>query len=219
MPFPARSSAASLAPARTPPNRRAAPSFAIRRLHPPETALLTAHLLRLDTETRRLRFGNPVNDAFLERYGELALGHDAVVSGCFTKGTLRGVAELRFLDGRRREAEGAFSLEPDFQGMGLGDALFSRTIAMARNRGVQRLYLTCLSENRRMQRIAQRHGAEISFAAGDVMADIRRPYADPESIAEENTGERDAFVVALLEWRQRFGVLGRSVRRLAGRAK
>lgn len=200
----------------TPARTRAAPSFAIRRLHPPETTLLAAHLRRLDAETRRLRFGNPVNDGFLERYSELALGDDAVVSGCFVKGTLRGVAELRFLDPRRRAAEGAFSIEPDFQGFGFGDALFSRTIALARNRGVGRLYLTCLKENGRMQRIAHRHGAELSFAEGDGLADIRRPYADAESIAEEGRG--DAFVVALLEWRQRFGAIGRSVRRLSRRS-
>ena len=177
--------------------------------------ILSAHLKRLDAETRRLRFGNPVNDAFLDRYGELALGDDAVVSGCFVKGILRGVAELRFLDERHREAEGALSIEPDFQGFGFGDALFARTIAHARNRGVRRLYLSCLSENRRMQRIAHRHGAELSFTEGDVMANIRRPYADAESLAEEGRG--DAFIVALLEWRESFGVIGRSVRRMARR--
>ena len=214
MPAPESSSAPKLAPAVRPQRARTAPSFAIRRLHPPETAILSAHLKRLDAETRRLRFGNPVNDAFLDGYGKLALGGEAVVSGCFSKGTLRGLAELRFLDDRHCEAEGAFSLERAFQGFGLGEALFARTIAMARNRGVRRLYLTCLCENRRMQRIAHRHGAELSFAEGDVMADIRRPYADAESIAEERRGE--AFVVARLEWRQRFGALGRTLRRLAG---
>ena len=213
MPAAPPSSADDLAPAVPPSRRAAAPSFAIRRMHPPEHAVIADHLKRLDPETRRLRFGNPVNDAFLERYAALALGEDAVVSGCFIRGTMRGVAELRFLDDGRREAEGAFSLEPDFQGFGLGAALFGRTIALARNRGVRRLYLTCLSENRRMQRIARRHGAELSFVEGDVTADIRRPYADAGSLAEEGRG--DAFVVARLEWRQRFGALGVSVRRLA----
>lgn len=209
-----RSSSAGLAPAVSPIRTGPGPSFAIRRLHPPETALLTGHLLRLDPENRRLRFGNPVTDAFLEEYGAFALEDGAIVSGCFLKGVLRGLAELRFLDEGHLEAEGAFSLEASFQGYGIGDALFARTIAMARNRGVRRLYLSCLRENRRMQRIAHRHGAELSIAESEGLADIRRPFADADSLAEEG---RDGFVVARFEWRERFGAIGRSVRRMAGR--
>lgn len=191
------------------------PSFAVRRLHSNETGLLAEHFQRLDPETRRLRFGNPVNDVFLDRYAALALGEDARVLGCFIAGSLRGVAELRFLNGDRREAEGAFSLEAEFQGLGLGDALFERLIAVARNRSVERLYLTCLRENRRMQRIAHHHGAELSFTGGDVMAEIRRPYADARSLAREWKDESEAFVFAMLEWRRRrFEFLTRPIRML-----
>ncbi|MBC8130489.1 MAG: GNAT family N-acetyltransferase [Rhizobiaceae bacterium] len=191
-------------------------TFATRRLHAPETVLFGEHLKRLDAETRRLRFGNPVNDAFLDRYAGLALGEDALVKGCFIAGTLRGVAELRFLSGDGRDAEGAFSLEREYQGQKIGDALFERLIAAARNRGVERLYLTCLRENRRMQSIAHRHGAELSFTGGDGMAEIRRPYADAESLAREWMDEGATFVFAMLEWRrQRFDFLTRPIRRLS----
>lgn len=198
------------------PHGGTARSFAIRRLHPPETALLSDHLKRLDPETRRLRFGNPVNDAFLDSYGARALGDDSIVMGCFLKGSLRGVAELRFLTANRTDAEAAFSLERDFQGEGLGEKLFERLIAAARNRGVKRLFLTCLRENRRMQKIAHHHGAELSFAEGDVTAEIRRPYPDAESLRREWMGEGKAFVFALLEWRRRrLGFLAWPIRRLA----
>lgn len=152
---------------------------------------------------RRLHFGNPVNDDFLERYATLALGEEALVKGCFIDGVLRGVAELRFLGGGREEAEGAFCLERPFQGRGLGDRLFEAVIAAARNRGVRRLFLTCLRENRRMQKIADHHGAELSFSALDVMAEIRRPYADAQSIAAEMADEGEAFAFAMLQWRRR----------------
>lgn len=193
-----------------------APPVSIRRLHPKESDLLLAHLMRLDGEARRLRFGNPVNDYFLERYAALALGADALIMGLFVGGVLRGVAELRYLTGSRSEAEGAFSIEKAFQGLGFGDRLFGRLIASARNRGVRRLFLTCLRENRRMQAIAAKHGADLSFVAGDVTAEIRRPYADAASITEEWADESEAFVFAMIDWRRNgLDFLTRPLQRLA----
>ena len=193
-----------------------APVVSIRHLRSDQSDLLLAHLKRLDGEARRLRFGNPVNDHFLERYAALALGPDALVKGLFVDGVLRGVAELRYLTGSHSEAEGAFSIEPAFQGHGFGDRLFGRLIAAARNRGVGRLFLTCLRENRRMQAIATKHGADLSFVAGDVTAEIRRPYADAASISQEWADENEAFVFAMLDWRRSgLAFLARPLQRLA----
>ena len=188
----------------------------IRRLHPGEEPLLLAHLKRLDPEIRRLRFGNAVNDFFLERYVGLALGDEALVKGLFIDGELRGAAELRFLTGLHDEAEGAFSIEKAFQGHGHGDRLFDRIVASARNRGVRRLFLTCLRENRRMQAIAAKHGADLSFEAGDVTAEILRPYADVRTLAREWTDETEAFAFAMIDWRRkRLRRFAAPLRRLA----
>ena len=195
---------------------RGAEAIVLRGLRADETGVFVDHFARLDPETRRLRFGNPVNDRFLARYADLALSSDAVIKGCFVDGTLRGVGELRFLTGDRIDAEGAVCLEREFQGRGLGDRLFESLVAAARNRGVQRLFLTCLRENRRMQRIADHHGAELSFTGGDVMAEIRRPYADAGSLSREGRDESAAFVFAMLDWRRRgLGRLAAPFRRIA----
>src|SRR5436305_6321552 len=78
------------------------------------------HLLRLDAESRRNRFGGAVSDDFIINYIELSLGLDAVLHGFFVDGTLRGVAELRPLE--REEAEAAFSIETPWQSHGVGSA-------------------------------------------------------------------------------------------------
>lgn len=215
LPLPSKASVPTT-PSLAAPRGPCAETIVLRSLRAEETDLFTGHLARLDPETRRLRFGNPVNDVFLARYADLALSSDAVIKGCFVNGTLRGVGELRFLSGDRADAEGAFCLEREFQGRGLGDRLFERLVTAARNRGVRRLFLTCLRENRRMQRIADHHGAELSFTGGDVMAEIRRPYADAGSITREWRDEGEAFVFALLQWRPRgFERLAGPLRRLA----
>ena len=54
-------------------------------------------------------------------------------------------------------AEAAFSVERDWQDQGIGDALITRVIAAAQNRGVNRLDMICLPENRKMQHLAVKH--------------------------------------------------------------
>ena len=191
----------------------------IRRLSASEADLLLGHLRRLDPETRRMRFGSPVNDAFLERYAEFALGTDAIVKGLFVGGELRGIAELRFLAGRSDEAEGAFSIERNFQGRGLGGRMFGRLLTAAKNRGIRRLYLTCLRDNRRMQAIARHYGAELSFVEGDAVAELTGQHPDAASIAKEWAEESEAFVFAMIEWRQQSALmLLEPLRRLAANA-
>ena len=124
------------------------------------------HLLRLDPESRRNRFGGAVSDAFIENYIELSLDLDAVIHGFFVDGVLRGVAELRPLgktfDG---EAEAAFSIEKPWQSHGVGSALLERTLLAARNRGIKLMHMACLANNRRMIDLREevRCRAEVRF--------------------------------------------------------
>ena len=93
------------------------------------------HLLRLDAESRRNRFGGAVSDEFIANYAELSPGLDAVMHGFFVEGVLRGVAELRPLgDGFAREAEAAFSIEKPWQSHGVGSAARAYTARRAQPR-------------------------------------------------------------------------------------
>jgi GNAT superfamily N-acetyltransferase len=117
------------------------------------------HLLRLDTESRRNRFGGAVSDEFIRNYIELSLGLDAVMHGFFVDGALRGVAELRPIGGGAPdEAEAAFSIETAWQSNGVGTALLERTLLAARNRGIKLLHMACLANNQRMIDLAVGRG-------------------------------------------------------------
>ena len=69
----------------------------IRKLWPGETRKYRDHLLRLDEESRRRRFGGHVSDQHIRNHVEGAKGFGAVLYGFFADGILRGVAELRVL--------------------------------------------------------------------------------------------------------------------------
>jgi len=177
----------------------------IRKLWVGETDRFREHLLRLDPISRVSRFGTPVTNYFIEKYAARALGPDSVVHGFFVEGTLRGCAELRVsADHFPHEAEAAFSIERPWQNVGVGSALLGRTILAARNRGVRKLHMNCLSHNHPMQAIARKYEADLRFEANDVVAEITNPRPDPLSLFREFMADGYSFTSALLDAQSRM---------------
>lgn len=177
----------------------------IRKLWFGETERFREHLLRLDPESRANRFGTPVTDYFIDRYAARALSTDAIVHGYFVDGVLRGCAELRGLNTLAPcAAEAAFSIEKAFQNNGVGSLLMGRTILTARNRGIRKLYMNCLSHNHPMQAIARKYHADLKFEAGDVVAEIANARPDPLSLLREFVADGCGIGTALLDVQSRM---------------
>jgi GNAT superfamily N-acetyltransferase len=167
-------------------NEKTDAQISFRKLWAADTAALKAHLLRLDQESRRMRFGTPVTDFFIEQYAENALGSHSIAHGYFMDGVLRGVAELRGFRGvSGGEAEAAFSVEIGYQNKGIGTELFSRTVLAARNRGISKLFVNFLSQNARMQAIAKKFDAVVTYDSDGGHAEIEAPRANALSIWKE----------------------------------
>ncbi len=158
----------------------------IRKLWIGEAAKYRDHLLRLDPESRRNRFGGAVSDQFIENFVELTHGLDAVLHGFFVDGVLRGAAELRTLGSAlAHEAEAAFSIEKPWQSHGVGSELLERTLLAARNRGIQLVHMTCLANNQRMQQLARKFDAELTFDFGSVVGEVEASFPTPMSMLRE----------------------------------
>jgi GNAT superfamily N-acetyltransferase len=158
------------------------------------------HLLRLDKESRRNRFGGAVSDEFILNYIELSLGLDAVIHGFFVDGILRGVAELRPLgNGFADEAEAAFSIETPWQSNGVGTALLERTLLAARNRGIKLLHMACLVNNARMIELARKFEAELKFDFGSVVGEVEAAHPTPMSVWREVVADTHGFATAMLD--------------------
>ena len=152
-----------------------------------------------------LRFGHGVSDAFIDDYAGRTDLTGCLIYGFFSKGHLRAAAELRKLgDTWGREAEAAFSVERTFQDQGLGTELMGRVIRSARNRGVQLLYMSCLAENRKMQRIASKHEAVLRYELGEVVGEIVPNSANYASLMVEALEDRMAFMFAVLDLKKRI---------------
>jgi GNAT superfamily N-acetyltransferase len=177
----------------------------IRKLWISETDLYRDHLLRLDGESRRNRFGGGVADEFIRGYVDLSIGLDAVIHGFFVDGAMHGAAELRPLGSAfAEEAEAAFSIEKPWQSHGVGTALLDRTLLAARNRGIKLLHMACLAENRRMQQLARKFDAELTFDFGSVVGEVEAPQATPLSVMREMVADGHGFATAMLEVQSRL---------------
>jgi GNAT superfamily N-acetyltransferase len=177
----------------------------IRKLWIGEADRYRDHLLRLDAESRHSRFGGGVAEEFIRSYVGTTFGLSAVVHGFFVDGVLRGAAELRPLGPAfAREAEAALSIESDWQSHGVGSVLLDRTLLTARNRGIKRLHMACLANNRRMQELARKFAAELSFDFGGVVGEVAAPRPTPLSVLREVVADNYGFATAVLDVHSRM---------------
>jgi GNAT superfamily N-acetyltransferase len=170
----------------------------VRRLWIGEAELYRQHLLRLDAESRRNRFGGAVSDEFIRRYAEPSALSDAFIYGFFIDDVLRGAAELRLLD-RAGDAEAALSVERQWQSRGVGTALLDRVLLAVRNRQIKQLHMFCLAENRRVQQLARKFDAQLSFQSGSVLGKMKAPHPTPMSIMRELVADGTDLAVAMLD--------------------
>ncbi len=170
----------------------------IHKLQTGQNGLLEAHLLRLDDISRRARFGMAVSDTFIRSYVRGIGRFDSLLYAYISGGNVHAAAELRLARAGFATAEAAFSVESAWQDNGIGSALLGRIIRSGRNRGVRRIVMNCLLENRRMQHIASKYDADLRFDHGEVVGELTR---GPNffSLWREQMEDRMGLAVAVLD--------------------
>jgi GNAT superfamily N-acetyltransferase len=177
----------------------------IRKLWIGEAPDYRDHLLRLDAESRRNRFGLALADELIEAYMASPTWRGAVLHGFLVDGVLRGVAELKpFGAAFPTEAEAAFSIEKPWQSHGVGSALLARTLLAARNRGIRQVHMACLADNSRMQQLARKFAAQLSFDFGNVVGEVASPHPTPLSLFREVVADGHGFASAMLDAQARL---------------
>lgn len=187
------------------PETTAVEAGTIRRVLRSETLLIAEHLLRLDHDARRRRFGHDVSDEFIQSYALHGADLGNLNFGYFIDGEIHAVAELR-QSGRAfgHTAEVAFSVERAYANKGIGTRLMGRIIRAARNRGLKHLLLVCLRDNLKMQAIARHYGADLQIEDGSIVADIIPRTADFKSLTGEYLDDRMIFIQAAFDLQARL---------------
>lgn len=126
---------------------------------PNKTMSLYDHLTRLSADDRRMRFCSTFSDEAIEKYlNDIDITTDAffvVYDGKKTVGFLHAAK----IDDKTYEF--GLSVDEEYRCKGIGRDLFETAIQWASNRGVEKVYVNCLSTNRAMTEIAKKVGAKV----------------------------------------------------------
>ena len=159
------------------------------------------HLLRLDAKSRHNRVAGAIADDMFRIYAATAHDSNVNIYGFVMDGVLRGAADLRILG---REAEAAFSIEKPWQSHGVGSALLERCRLAARNRGVKLVQVCCLMENHRMQQLARKFEAELTFDFGTVIGKMENSHPTPLSVMQEMAVDGHSFAASCIDFQSRL---------------
>lgn len=185
------------------PDRDWVPVRSMTERHRPR---FLAHLLRLDEDDRRLRFGYAATDAQIGRYVEQIDFERDEVFGIFNrKVELIAAAHLAYapapqIEGKSAMAEFGVSVLPLARGRGFGAHLFDHAILHARNRGIETLFIHALSENTAMLRIARKAGATVVRDGGESEAWLKLPPDTLASRFDEVIGQQAAEIDYQFKW-------------------
>ena len=166
----------------------------VRELTRVDRAALERHLLALDSNDRRLRFGAPLSDTAVRAYiVRIDLARDAAFALFDEELAIVGAAHVAQAEDH---AELGVSALPGHRNRGVGRALLARAVMRARNWGVSALFMHCLRENHTMMHLAQKQGMRIVTDEGEAEAWLALAPAD----ASSHFGEVFAQRVALFDY-------------------
>jgi RimJ/RimL family protein N-acetyltransferase len=179
----------------------------IRKVLPHESEQIYDHLLRLQSDDMRLRFGGAMlKPIAVARYVESIDWPRSIAIGYWENERMRGVAQLALPNPARPwspaaadAAELALSVERDLQNNGIGTQLLTRALLSARNRLAKRVFMFCIPENARMRRVAAKCGLRMEFANGEVWASTELSPPDQFTVMAEAWKDQLALVDEMIE--------------------
>ena len=156
-----------------------------RFLHPDDYFLFGPWLKRLSTEDKRMYFGVLAQNEYIENLVEKIVAqpkqHHFLIS--YNHSGWVGVLHIAQVDSQTIEF--GLSVTDQYRNLGIGSDLLKEGIVWARNRGYERLYLHCVSWNRSMAHLADKHGLEMSYESGDIDVSAKLAPASWYSMQQE----------------------------------
>lgn len=168
--------------------------FIVSTLDDEDRPKIESHLLRLSLEDRYLRFFAALGDYQIKKYVAGLDLKQGRAFGVFTLPDRRlvGLAHVSRITKQdlRVMAELGVSVDSDMRTKGLGKRLMDRAITYCQTSNVNTLFMSCLRENKVMQKLAREFGLRLVVNADEAMAELdmdpaARASALPREIAYE----------------------------------
>ena len=150
------------------------PYSTVRRVLPHEYSKYRKHLKSLDTESKTLRFANPLpNDAVDILCDKWEQDHEHNILFCIENDDLDFIAVAHIAIDKQGEMELAFSVLKGYQGQGMGTHLMKRAIQWCRTHNFLHGSMVCLSTNSIIKHLCNKHGIHLTSEHGETLAYIR----------------------------------------------
>lgn len=152
---------------------------------------LVQHLQSLQGEDRRLRFGGCISDEFIAKYVEGSFDEESKWFGIdHINGHLVAACHVAVKDG---EAELGCSVDPEFRGNGFAQLMFDRAVTWLRAKGIDHVFMHCLTENAIMRHIARKNDMTVVSGYGESDAEVKIDPPTPVTIMEDAYMDRIAL--------------------------
>jgi len=115
------------------------------------------HLKNLSIEDRYTRFGYAVSDQSIDSM-ILRILYNQAQHHIFTYYINEHIVGFGHLAQENDAWELAVSVDKEHQGRGIANELMDHMIAWGKTHGVEVLYMHCITENRKIQHLARKHG-------------------------------------------------------------
>lgn len=144
---------------------------------------IITHLLALDENSRRLRFGMDIPDKAVVDYVDKIHWDEDGLYGIYN----HQIELVGFTHAARCNdmVEFGVSVLPKYRGRGYGTELFIKAALFARNHYINKMFMHCLRENAPMLKIARKYGMRLVTESGEVDAYLEMPPLDQSSLAED----------------------------------
>lgn len=151
--------------------------FTIVELNESDRPAIRNHLVRLSADDRRLRFFATLSDGAIEHYAMKVMDlRDGTAFGAVDgNGRLVGLALASkiFVTENRIQCEVGFSIDHEERSKGLSKLLMARVLIHCQNNKVEKLCMSCLRENKRMQNLAKSFGLTMKLDFDEAYAELR----------------------------------------------
>jgi len=133
------------------------------------------HLKALGQEDRYTRFGFHANNATIDQL-MLEVLYNREAHHIFTYYKDDRIVGFGHLAREGIDWELAVSVEKDYQGQGIADELMSHMISWGKVHNVESVYMHCITENKKIQHLARKHGLKTVDRSGtEITAQVQLP--------------------------------------------
>ena len=171
--------------------------MAVRKLTKLDAHRIISNLTKLEGEDRRLRFGTSCTDEYISNYVTKSFEQESQWFGVdHIDGHLVATCHVAVFKG---EGELGCCVDEEYRGEGFAQQMFDRAVTWLRVRGINHVFMHCLSENGAMKHIAKKNDMVLVSEYGETEAKVQVEPATPSTYVAEAYLDRIAIYDMLLK--------------------